>query len=274
MPPIDRLGSAVADGFHGVLALYTSETERRVIPPSILFKESPMPQNTYPRDVVAEPTSSGAPRRRFLGGVAAGVAALVVGRAASAGAELNRITATPPADEKWLAKIKGTHRQVVDCTSHNDGFGVAFALNFIDTTKDALSAPESEFTSVVGFRHFSMPLALNDAMWKKYKIGEMLNVTDPATKAPAVRNIFRDNILGRPGLTYEQVIATRPVILYACNVALTVLSGMAAPNAATTPDAAKAEWTANILPGVVIVPSGVYALNRAQQSHCTYCHGG
>ena len=215
-----------------------------------------------------------APRRRFLGGIAAGITALIAGRAATAGAEISRITSTPPADEKWITRIKGTHRQVVDCTTHNDGFGVAFGLNFIDTTKAALNVPESDFTSVVGFRHFSMPLALNDAMWKKYKIGEVLNITDPKTKAPAVRNIYRDNILGRPGLTYEQVMATRPVIITACNLALGVISGMAAPKAGATPDQAKAEWTANLLPGVTLVPSGVYALNRAQQNHCTYCNGG
>jgi hypothetical protein len=215
-----------------------------------------------------------APRRRFLGGIAAGITALIAGRAATAEAEIARITSAPPADEKWVARIKGTHRQVVDCSTHNDGFGIAFGLNFIDTTKAALNVPESDFTSVVVLRHFSMPLTLNDAMWKKYKIGEVLNITDPKTKAPAVRNIYRDNIFGRPGLTYEQVMTTRPVIVTACNLALGVISGMAAPKAGVTADQAKAEWTANLLPGVNLVPSGVYAVNRAQESRCTYCNGG
>jgi hypothetical protein len=206
--------------------------------------------------------------------MATGVAALVAGRAASAEAEISRLGARLPADEKWLGRIKGTHRQVVDCTTHNDGFGIAYALNFIDTTKETVGSPESEFTSVVGYRHFSMPLALNDAMWQKYKIGEVLNITDPKTKAPALRNVYRDNIFGRPGLTYEQVMTTRPVIITVCNLALGVISGMAAPKAGVTADEAKAEWTANLLPGVVLVASGVYALNRAQENRCTFCSGG
>jgi hypothetical protein len=219
--------------------------------------------------------NSGTHRRGFLGGLAAGVAALVVGRASKAQAELSGLTPfNGAADDAWVARIKGKHRQIVDCTTPNDGFGLPFALNFIDTSKQALNAPESEFTSVVVYRHMSMPLMLNDAMWAKYKIGETFNITDPKTKAPATRNIFRDSVLGRPGLTYEQAMATRPVIMTACNVALTVLSGMAAPKASVSADQAKADWAANLLAGVNLVPSGVYAVNRAQETRCTYCNGG
>lgn len=32
----------------------------------------------------------------------------------------------------------------------------------------------------------------NDAMWAKYKFGEKYSVTDPATGAPATRNVFRN----------------------------------------------------------------------------------
>jgi intracellular sulfur oxidation DsrE/DsrF family protein len=212
------------------------------------------------------------PRRGFLTRIAAGAGALVAGRAATASAELAHLAA--PTDEKWLSRIKGKHRQVVDCTSHNSGFGAAFGLNFIDSTKEALSLPETEFTSVVVYRHMAMPLTLNDAMWQKYHIGEVLGINDPATNAPAVRNIYRDKVSGRPGVTYEQIMMTRPVIMAACNVALKAISGMAAPKASVTGVQAAEDWTANLLPGVVLVPSGVYALNRAQQTGCTYCGGG
>ena len=211
------------------------------------------------------------PRRGFLGGIAASTAALLLNGFSSADAALPGFGVA--ADEAWVGRIKGKHRQVVDCTSHDDGFGVAYGLNFIDTTKEALKLTDKDFTSVVSYRHWAMPLMLNDAMWSKYKIGEVLNITDPKTKAPATRNIFRDNILARPGLTYEQVMTTRPVIMTACNVALTVLSGIAAAKAGVSADEAKKEWTANLLTGANLVPSGVYALNRAQQTGCTYCNG-
>src|SRR5207244_4350224 len=39
-------------------------------------------------------------------------------------------------------------------------------------------------------------------------------------------------------------------------------------------DAIKKEWVANLLPGVVVVPSGVIAVNRAQEKGCAYCFAG
>jgi hypothetical protein len=126
---------------------------------------------------------------------------------------------------------------------------------------------------VVVYRHIATPLTLNDAMWQKYHIGEVLGINDPATNAPALRNIYRAQVPGRPGTTYEQIMTTRPVIMAACDMAIKTLSGMAAAKAAVTGDRAAAEWTANLLPGVVLVPSGVYARGRAQTG-CTYCNGG
>ena len=52
------------------------------------------------------------------------------------------------------------------------------------------------------------------------------------------------------------------------------MSGLLSKNAGVTPEVAKAEWTANLLPGVTLVPSGVLAVNRAQEKGCTYCNGG
>lgn len=214
------------------------------------------------------------PRRGFLGAVGAAAAALVAGRWSTATADILPTHASHPAGDEWISRIRGKYKQVVDCTTPNDGFGAAFGLNFLDTTKQTLALDGKDLTSVVGYRHMSMPLMLDDAMWSKYKIGELIGVKDPKTNAPATRNIFRDNVLGRPGMTYEQVMADRGVIMTACNVALTVLSGMAAPKAGVSADEAKKDWAAHLLPGVNLVPSGVYALNRAQMAGCTYCNGG
>ena len=36
----------------------------------------------------------------------------------------------------------------------------------------------------------------------------------------------------------------------------------------------KNDWKANLLPGIQIVPSGVWAVGRAQEHGCTYCFAG
>ena len=217
---------------------------------------------------------SGTPRRGFLGSIAAGAAALVLGRLSTADAEVSGLLTAPPVSDAWLKRLTGKYKQVVDATSPNEGWAAVFALTFLDTTKEALKVTDKDVNPVIVYRHFAMPLMLNDAAWAKYKIGELIGVKDPKTNAPATRNIFHENIPLVPGLTFEQAMAKNGVIMVACNRALTVLSGMAAPKANVSAEQAKNDWTAAVLPGVYLAPSGVYAVNRAQTAGCTYVFGG
>lgn len=217
---------------------------------------------------------SGTPRRGFLGSMAVGAATLVLGRLSTADAEVSALVSSPPVSDAWLARLTGKYRQVFDCTSANDGWGAVFGLTFLDTTKSAVKATDKDVNAAIVYRHFAMPLMLNDSIWAKYKIGELIGVKDPKTNAPALRNIFRDNVPMHPGLTYEQAMAKNGLIMVACNMALTVLSGMTAPKANVTPEQAKTDWTAGLLPGVNLAASGVYAVNRAQLAGCSYAFGG
>lgn len=215
--------------------------------------------------------SSPTPRRGFVGAVVAGAAALIAGRwSTAAAATAPSLPAANPAAD-WTKRIRGKHRQVFDATEPNNGFAAVYALNFIETSKQANHLTDADHTAVVSYRHFAMPLTLNDATWAKYKIGEIIHVNDPKTNAPATRNIFRDNVTFYPGLTYESIMANRGVIMTACNLALTVLSGFGAEKAGVSKEQAKADWMAGLLPGVVLLPSGVYAVNRAQEAGCTFC---
>ena len=49
---------------------------------------------------------------------------------------------------------------------------------------------------------------------------------------------------------------------------------MAAAAAGLSTTSAKSDWLANLIPGVVVVPAGVLAANRAQENRCTYCYAG
>lgn len=220
--------------------------------------------------VTQSPTSQ---RRSFFARAAAGVAALAAGSSIARAAEAHGL-AEAASDDVWLGRIKGKHRQVFDCTSPNGGFGAAYALNYMDSHNAATATKDSQLTAVVVFRHFAMPLVVNDAIWAKYNVGSIINVTDPSTKSPATRNLFHNAIMMRPGLTYEKMITDRGAVIVACNLALTVISGLAAKNAGVSAEEAKAEWTANLIPGVALAHSGVYAVNRAQEKGCTYCYGG
>ena len=228
------------------------------------------------------PKQSPAPRNRrvFLAQLATGSAALAVGGLAThvtAGPAQAESPASPGSfSEAWLNRLTGRHRQFFDATTVNNGFALAFAMNFLNSNNDTYKLSDAQLSAVVGLRHFAIPMAFTDSIWARYKLGEFFKVTDPATQAPSVRNFLyhpREGDVPFPGMAMDKLLA-RGVQVTCCNVALTVLSGMTAKNAGVTPDIAKQEWIAGLIPGVVLVPSGVLAVNRAQEKGCTYCSGG
>jgi hypothetical protein len=160
---------------------------------------------------------------------------------------------------------------VVDAYAVNDGWPLAFAATFLLTD----AAPNSA-TSVVILRHQGTLVAVNSAMWEKYKIGESFKLIDPETKAPAVKNPFlnaKPGVLLTDDMAVDRLIG-RGAVFGACNVALHGLSKQLASNAGLSADDAAKEWAANLVPGITLLPSGVWGLNRAQEGGCTYCAGG
>ena len=215
-------------------------------------------------------------RRAFLGQLAvAGVAGFALGNGGLEGAPtLSAATlVSPPADpEHWLDKLSGKNKQLVDAYEPNDGWPLGFTHTFLATT----TPTGGTNGAVLVLRHMAMPIALDHSMWAKYKIGEAFKITDPATKKPAVKNPFYKPAPGTllaDDMSIDRLVA-RGVFVGACNVALTVLSGMLAGNAGVSKEAAAKEWTAAVIPGITVIPSGTWGVNRAQQHGCTYCAGG
>jgi hypothetical protein len=78
-----------------------------------------------------------------------------------------------------------------------------------------------------------------------------------------------------PGSSMGKQVADGAVITV-CNLATTIFSGLAmtAAGLKMKPEEAYNEWTANLLPGAYLVPSGVLAVHRAQKAgNCSYCFG-
>jgi hypothetical protein len=134
----------------------------------------------------------------------------------------------------------------------------------------------ADTSAALVLRHGAFPIALESAMWAKYKIGESMKIIDPETKAPAVKNPFykpKSGVLLIDDIAVDRLLV-RGVIIGACNVALVVQSKRLSGNAGVTPEEAAKEWAANIIPGVTVIPSGTWGVNRAQQAGCSYCAGG
>jgi intracellular sulfur oxidation DsrE/DsrF family protein len=229
--------------------------------------------------------TGGTSRRRFLGALAAGagavgVASLSFPHAASAEALGAVTSSTNPEDpDSWFTGIKGKHRAVFDIFEPHGVFPFLGPMIFL-ATNASTGTPARDCSVVTIIRHEAVPFALGNSLWEKYKLGDATKVTDPRTKASAVRNIFwqlqpGDFVL--PGLGDAHVgidqLQAQGVMYFACGAALQSMSAAVAQQTNQNPDAVKQEFMAAVLPGVHVVPSGVWALGRAQEHGCAYCFG-
>ena len=207
-----------------------------------------------------------APRRSFFGRLGG---AVVLGLAGLAPKPLYaQAPQARPDGPNWPGTLQGRHRQVVDAYEANSGFPLAFAHTFL--------FPNESATAVVILRHGAFPIALGHAMWEKYKIGESFKIIDPETKVPATKNPFlhpKAGVLLVEDMALDRLLA-KGVVFGACNVALQVQSKMLASKAGVSAEEAAKEWVANIVPGITVIPSGTWGVNRAQEAGCTYCAGG
>lgn len=189
--------------------------------------------------------------------------------------------ATGPSTEftRWLDSIPGKYRQVTDWPDLNHGVGLAYTLSFLLAGPEGYGVPESDLGAVLVIRHDTIPIVLKDPVWAKFSLGELFRITDPETKAPALRNPYYLKPGGLPTeAPYAQWIADaalkrlmdRGVRVAACEIALTFWSGVVAEKMELKHDDVKKEWVEAVLPGIEIVPSGTVACNGAVAKGCSY----
>jgi intracellular sulfur oxidation DsrE/DsrF family protein len=112
-------------------------------------------------------------------------------------------------------------------------------------------------------------------MWRRLGLGESLKVKDPTTGEVALRNPF---IGYKPGDKFTMtgaesgldVLMKAGTIVLACNRALTGYAGMLANKEKITREQAMTEMKANLVPGVYVVPNGVFGVCAAQEAGCGY----
>lgn len=222
-------------------------------------------------------------RRKFLGSIATSAAAFGI---ASLAAPLNLNAAQNHNDggvsdaDEWFKQIKGKHRIVFDATGPHEVLPFAWPRVFL-LTNDATGTSEKENTAVVVLRHNAIPYAMEHRLWAKYKFGEVFKIDDPKTKAPSIRNPFWKPQVGDfqlPGVGNVTIgineLQESGVMFCVCNMAITVYSAVIAQQMNGSADDVKNDFLAGILPGVQVVPSGVWAVGRAQEHGCGYCFVG
>ena len=226
--------------------------------------------------------NSKTPRREFLGSLAGGAATLGISTLASpldlaASPELSPMAAEA---DGWFDKLKGKHRVVYDVPKPHGVYPFAWPRVFMMTNVNT-GTPENDLGVVVVLRHDAIPYAMEDRLWSKYNFGEVFKATDPKTKKPSIRNPFwkpKQGDFNIPGVGVVPIgineLQDSGVLFCVCDMALTVYSGVVAEAMHLDPAEVKKDWLSGILPGIQVVPAGIWAVNRAQERGCSYCFAG
>lgn len=215
-------------------------------------------------------------RRKFIGTLAATAGAAGLASPLVAKADLKRETKAVGEADAWFKNVKGKHRVVYDAPEPHAGFPFIWAWAFY-LTNNQTGTSDEDMTAMVVLRHNAIPFAMEDGLWKKYNFGETFKVTDNTTKAPAVRNPFytpQEGDYPMPGIDGIKVLQDRGAMVCVCDLALSVYSGAMAQGMNLDAEEVKKEWIAGVLPGIQVVPSGVWALGRAQEKDCAYIYAG
>jgi hypothetical protein len=227
-------------------------------------------------------------RRGFLGRVLGASAAATLTMFGAPQAEAQQ----PSDPDAWIKGVKGTHRTLFDFPQHRGGIPLLHILNYLNTYQAAYKAPAGTAGAVGTFysvgTQSSIPLAFNDAAWAKYKIGEYLGLKDASGKAYERNVFFRPTVAdahlllgamqlpavaafaqGMPALGIESLQKMGTTFLLCANAFGGWCAELETRGKGKAADLEK-DLRANLLPGVIVVPAMVIAIEKAQAAGIAY----
>lgn len=179
-----------------------------------------------------------------------------------------RDTLVQDSNDAWLERITGKHRQLFDMPGDGGGLPMVHIVNYLDTYNKAYGAKDADISAIGTFYGMTTLHGVNDAMWAKYRLGEIVNAKD-GSGAAYTRNPWRTEVpvpafgASLPNASIE-ALQKRGVLFLLCNNALTFFAGQTAKARGLEAPAVYADMKANILPDVVLVPAMVIAIEKAQ----------
>jgi hypothetical protein len=179
-------------------------------------------------------------------------------------------------DVTWAERLRGKSRAVFDSPRVSDGGALFRAILWRDQHATVFGTDKAELTPVVVFRHEAIPLIMDDAHWDRFEVGKPLKMKDPATKKWYRKNPFSAAAADAPEsmkqYTIPAFIADGGIVL-ACNLAFAQVVGQYKDKDKLADAEAEQAAKARVLPGVILQPSGFFAVLKAQDEGCKYMMG-
>jgi len=253
-------------------------------------------------------TESVIDRRRVIGaGMLVASAGAVAGVARAADApEGNAWRPASEPQDAWLDKPGTRHRTVFDTTSPDAASAsIGYASNLYYANKKGYGLAPETIGVVIVLRHGSTAYGYNDAIWAKYgakfakvlklvgddaitatKVNPLLApppVTAPPAPPPAAADKAKADAkpAAKPAAksddddddeTTIRALAKKGARFAVCGLATEGIAMQLAKMTGQDKAAVEAELKANLVPGGIIVPAGISAINRAQEHGYTFAY--
>jgi intracellular sulfur oxidation DsrE/DsrF family protein len=157
------------------------------------------------------------------------------------------------------------HRQVFAAASVSGGVAIALMNHGIDAYERTMGEGPGSLHAAAVFYARGVILGVDDAMWHAYRLADAaMRRGDSLGAHSGPHNPFASDLAA---------LTARGATLLVCDRALadwsTYLVSMGGFSS-TSPEDVHAQFRAHLLPGALLVPAGVAALNAAQEARFTY----
>jgi intracellular sulfur oxidation DsrE/DsrF family protein len=184
--------------------------------------------------------------------------------------------ASSPWDMAWVDQVqRAQYKAVFDSPTLSDGAALDLAAGIQDNFKEVYGSDDN-VRMVVVMRQLGQVMAFNDDLWNRYGIGEDRKVNDPLTKQPARRNPYYKAVPGEPDWAVGsklEALRARGAIFLVCNRASMNWAAGVAERMKKDVEEVRNDVRKGLVPGATLMPTGVFALVRAQNAGCAYMKG-
>lgn len=182
-------------------------------------------------------------------------------------------------DTEWGKRLTGRLKAVFDVPEIESGFPVWRASIWTAQYEQVLRVPARETSTALVLRHNAIVLAMQQGYWAKYGFGAASKATHPLTGEPSSRNVALLDASDGVGAPYSEFaldkFLSRGGVALACDLALRFIVVPIIQKAEGVSDErAYALARQGLVPGVILQPSGMFAVIRAQEAGAFYFRAG
>jgi hypothetical protein len=172
----------------------------------------------------------------------------------------------------WVDRVSKPRRMAFDTREVMGGAALSWVQAYLMGAADAYGSNNDDATVLI-LAHRSVPIGLGDDMWARMNWGETEKLKDPTSGEPTKRNPFinyktgdKFSMVGADG-GLDALIKNGTIVL-ACNNAFSGIVAMLANKEKISRDEARKIALADLVPGVTLMPNGVFAVGAAQNAGC------